>query len=184
MDLKTLRALPSIRRRKPRKRVGRGPGSGHGKTAGRGHKGQGQRSGRRIMDYYEGGQMPLQRRMPKRGFSNARFGRVYTVINVRDLGRFPEGATVDRASLEAAGLLKQVRDGVKLLGDGELAVKGLTVRVERASRSAIAKIEALGGTVEQLHEPHRPRRPKVDWAAEARGQGKGKGRRKVEAEED
>ncbi len=168
MDLKTLNALPSIRKRKPRKRVGRGTGSGTGKTAGRGHKGQGQRSGRRIMDYYQGGQMPLQRRMPKRGFKNALFTRRYVVINVRDLNRFEEGAEVTHDSLRKIGLVTELEDGVKILGDGELEVKGLKVSVARASKSAIAKIEAAGGSVTELHKPNKPRKPKTDWAAQAR----------------
>ncbi|RME72661.1 MAG: 50S ribosomal protein L15 [Planctomycetota bacterium] len=181
MDLKTLNALPSIRKKKPRKRVGRGTGSGTGKTAGRGHKGQGQRSGRKILDYYEGGQMPLQRRMPKRGFKNALFRRDFVVINVADLnGRFSDGDAVTHESLRKVGLVKELRDGVKLLGDGELTVKNLEVTVARASKSAIAKVEALGGSVTQTVEVNRPRRRKKDWAAEARRlreQG-GKGKKK------
>ena len=143
------RLKPRRGSRHPAKRVGRGPGSGVGKTAGRGEKGQGKRAGGHGMPFYfEGGQMPIVRRLPKRGFHN-KFRTVYRTINVGSLATFGEGASVDPASLEARGLIKHGRDGVKLLGDGD-APKGLTVRVHKASASARKKIEEAGGTLEIL----------------------------------
>jgi large subunit ribosomal protein L15 len=173
MDLKTLNALSSLPKRKARKRIGRGTGSGTGKTAGRGHKGQGQRSGRKTLDYYEGGQMPFQRRMPKRGFKNALFTKSYVILNIRDLNRFEEGAEITHETLKKCGAVSQLKDGVKLLGDGELEVKGLKIKIARASKGAIAKVEAAGGTVEETVTPNKPRKPKKDWAAEARKGKKG-----------
>ncbi len=129
-----------------RKRVGRGKGSGLGKTAGKGHKGLRARSGGGTKPGYEGGQMPLQRRLPKRGFVNP-FRKVWAVVNVKDLNRFPAGSVVDVAALRQEGLVKGEADGVKLLGDGELTRK-LTVKVDKASRSAVEKVVAAGGTVE------------------------------------
>jgi len=132
-----------------RKRVGRGRGSGHGKTSGTGFKGQGTRSGKKIKAWFEGGQMPLQIRLPKRGFFN-RFRTKVEVVNVSDLVKFGDGATVDAQALFAAGLIRGTRDAlVKILGDGE-APKNLTVKVDRISASAKAKIEAAGGSVELL----------------------------------
>ncbi|OEU52579.1 MAG: 50S ribosomal protein L15 [Desulfobacterales bacterium C00003060] len=132
--------------RKAVKRLGRGPGSGHGKTAGRGHKGQKSRSGGNIRRGYEGGQMPLQRRLPKRGFTNI-FRKEFTIVNIRDLGRFERGSVVDKAALAAADLLKGKSDGVKLLGQGTIDYP-LSVKVDRCSNSARAKVEAVGGSVE------------------------------------
>ena len=132
--------------RKAVKRLGRGPGSGHGKTAGRGHKGQKSRSGGNIRRGYEGGQMPLQRRLPKRGFTNI-FRKEFTIVNIRDLGRFERGSVVDKAALAAADLLKGKSDGVKLLGQGTIDYP-LLVKVDRCSNSARAKVEAVGGSVE------------------------------------
>lgn len=132
-----------------RKRVGRGRGSGHGKTSGTGFKGQGTRSGKKIKAWFEGGQMPLQIRLPKRGFFN-RFRTKVEVVNVSDLVKFGDGATVDAQALFAAGLIRGTRDAlVKVLGDGD-APKNLTVKVDRISASAKAKIEAAGGSVELL----------------------------------
>lgn len=131
--------------RKPRKRVGRGPGTGHGKTSGRGHKGYKARSGSGIKPGFEGGQMPLQRRLPKRGFRNP-FRKEFAIINVAQLNDFPAGTTVDRAALEAAGLISAKDQLVKILADGELKV-AVTVDVDRVSEAARAKIEAAGGTI-------------------------------------
>ncbi|MBW1711812.1 MAG: 50S ribosomal protein L15 [Deltaproteobacteria bacterium] len=129
------------------RRVGRGSGSGRGKTAGRGSKGQKSRAGVRIPPWFEGGQMPLQRRLPKRGFTNP-FAKTFAVVNVGQLeDRFESGQVVDQAALIEAGLVKKTLDGVKLLGDGQLK-KSLTVKVARASKTAVDKIEAAGGKVE------------------------------------
>jgi large subunit ribosomal protein L15 len=131
---------------KDRKRKGRGVGSGGGKTAGRGSKGQKARSGAGIRPGWEGGQMPLHRRLPKRGFTNI-FKKDFAVINVRDLQRFESGTLVDRAALVRSGLLKGNYDGVKLLGEGEIGI-ALTIKLDAVSRSALGKIEAAGGSVE------------------------------------
>jgi len=132
--------------RKAVKRLGRGPGSGHGKTAGRGTKGQKARSGGNIRPGYEGGQMPLQRRLPKRGFTNI-FRKEFAIVNLRDLGRFEKGSVVDKAALTAAGLLKRNSDVVKLLGQGTIDYP-LVLKVDRCSGPARAKVEAAGGRVE------------------------------------
>jgi large subunit ribosomal protein L15 len=130
-----------------RKRVGRGDGSGLGNTSGRGHKGQKSRSGGGVRPGFEGGQMPMMRRLPKRGFTNI-FKKEYTVINVSDLEeRFENGAEVSIESLYVAGLINKVKDGVKLLGDGEIT-KALTVKVNKVSKTAAEKIVAAGGKVE------------------------------------
>lgn len=132
---------------KSRKRVGRGNGSGLGNTAGKGHKGQGSRSGGGVRPGFEGGQMPMTRRLPKRGFTNI-FRKEYTVINVSDLEeRFEKGAEVTIESLFESGLIKKVLDGVKVLGEGELT-KPLTVKVQKVSKTAAEKITAAGGKVE------------------------------------
>jgi large subunit ribosomal protein L15 len=128
------------------KRVGRGPGSGHGKTACKGHKGQKARSGAPIRPGFEGGQMPLQRRLPKRGFRNI-FKERFALVNVRDLNRFPAGAVVDTEALQKAGLVKQIYDGVKILGDGDLQV-AVTVKAHKFTEAARKKIEAAAGKVE------------------------------------
>jgi large subunit ribosomal protein L15 len=131
---------------KKRHRVGRGPGSGWGKTAGRGTKGQRSRAGYKLPPWFEGGQMPLQRRVPKRGFFN-HFRKVYALVNIGQLEeRFEDGAEVTEADLIAAGLVKKLHDGIKLLGQGELKKK-LNVQVSKASGSAVAKVEAAGGSV-------------------------------------
>ncbi len=133
-----------------RKRVGRGRGSGHGKTCGRGHKGVGQRAGGSIRRLTEGGQMPLFRRIPKRGFSNAPFRTDYDIVNVCDLDElFSNGDEVTKQTLVKAGLLRNDRVLVKILGDGDLAKK-LTVLADRFSKSAKEKITAAGGTVSEI----------------------------------
>jgi large subunit ribosomal protein L15 len=130
------------------KRVGRGHGSGNGKTAGKGHKGQNARSGGGVRIGFEGGQMPLARRIPKRGFNNI-FATKYTAINVSDLNKFKDGTVVDSELLKAAGVIKKVNDGVKILGNGELTSK-LTVKAAAFSQSAKEKIEKAGGKVEVM----------------------------------
>ena len=127
-------------------RVGRGHGSGNGKTAGKGHKGQKARSGGSIRPGFEGGQMPLQRQIPKRGFKNI-FAKEYAIVNVGDLEIFENGTVVNGEALVAAGLLKKTLDGVKVLGNGELT-KQLTVEVAAFSESAKQKIEEVGGKAE------------------------------------
>lgn len=127
-------------------RKGRGAGSGNGKTAGKGHKGQNARSGGGVRPGFEGGQMPLHRRLPKRGFVNI-FATKYTAINVSDLNGFEDGAVVDAQALKDAGLIKKTLDGVKVLGNGELTKK-LTVNLQAFSASAKQKIEEAGGKAE------------------------------------
>jgi large subunit ribosomal protein L15 len=146
MELNNLK--PKKGSRHAKKRVGRGPGSGHGKTAGRGEKGQKSRSGYSRMLGFEGGQMPLHRRLPKRGFTNI-FKKDYAVVNVSDLERFDNGAAVDEAALRRAGLVKGQHDGVKVLGDGKLSKK-LTVSATKFSASARKQIEAAGGTCQEI----------------------------------
>lgn len=131
---------------RPRKRIGRGPGSGHGKTATRGHKGFKARSGGGVKVGFEGGQMPLQRRIPKRGFNNP-FRLEYGVVNVAALDRFESGTRVDRQALVDAGLVAKKCNLIKLLGDGELS-KSLTIVVDKMSETARRKIEAAGGKIE------------------------------------
>ena len=130
------------------KRKGRGTGSGNGTTAGRGMNGQNSRSGGGVRLGFEGGQMPLYRRLPKRGFNN-KWAINYSEINVEDLNRFEAGTVVTQATLEEAGMLKQVKDGVKVLGQGTLNV-ALTVRANKFSASAVEKIEAAGGKAEVI----------------------------------
>ena len=130
------------------KRVGRGHGSGNGKTAGKGHKGQNARSGGGVRIGFEGGQMPLARRIPKRGFNNI-FATKYAVVNVSELNKFKDGTVVDTELLIASGLVKKVNDGVKILGNGELTAK-LTVKAAKFSQSAIEKIEKAGGKAEVM----------------------------------
>ena len=132
-----------------RKRLGQGESSGHGKTSGRGGKGQTARSGSSIRIGFEGGQMPLIRRMPKRGFNNARHTVRYFGVNLRDLEQFEAGSVVDAAVLRAAGLKNDRADGIKILGDGELNKK-LTVKAHAFSASARSRIEALGGACEVI----------------------------------
>jgi len=134
--------------KKKRKRIGRGEGSGHGGTSTKGHKGRKARAGGNVPPGYEGGQMPLQRRLPKRGFKNP-FRKEWKIINLKDLSRFPEGTVVDVENLKAAGLLKGTGWGVKILGEGALS-HGLTVRAHGFSLSAKKKIEAAGGKTEVI----------------------------------
>ena len=137
---------PAVGSTKEAKRIGRGHGSGNGKTAGKGHKGQKARSGRGMQIGFEGGQMPLQRRVPKRGFNNI-FATRYAIVNVSDLEVFEAGAVVDTEALKAKGLVNKVENGVKVLGNGELT-KAVTVKAAAFSKSAVAKIEAAGGKAE------------------------------------
>ncbi len=146
MDLSNLK--PAIGSTKNRKRLGRGPGSGTGKTSGKGHKGQNARSGGGVKPGFEGGQMPLQRRLPKRGFVSLN-KKVYSLVNLQDLANFEVGSVVDLEVLTKTGLVGNVRDGVKILGMGEIA-NALTVKAHKFSKSAVAKIEAAGGTVEVI----------------------------------
>ena len=133
---------------KNRFRKGRGAGSGNGKTAGKGHKGQNARSGGGVRPGFEGGQLPLYRKLPKRGFKNVRFGKQYTVINVEALNKFNDGEVVDSAALLAKGLIADLaKNGVKVLGEGELTKK-LTVKASVFSGAAQEKIEAVGGKTE------------------------------------
>lgn len=145
MRLHTLKPRPGAKHR--RKRLGQGESSGHGKTSGRGGKGQTARSGGSLRIGFEGGQMPLIRRIPKRGFNNARFATVYLPVNLEALNRFEEGARVDVATMRQAGLANGKGDGIKVLGFGDLTKK-LTVVAHAFSASARAKIEAKGGTCE------------------------------------
>ncbi len=132
---------------KERFRKGRGAGSGNGKTAGKGHKGQNARSGGGVRPGFEGGQLPLYRKLPKRGFNNFRFGKVYSIVNVQTLNKFNDGDVVDAAALLAAGVINAINDGIKVLGEGEITKK-LTVKAAVFSASAKEKIEAVGGKTE------------------------------------
>jgi large subunit ribosomal protein L15 len=146
MDLSNL--SPAAGSVKNRKRIGRGPGSGTGKTSGKGHKGQNARSGGGVKPGFEGGQMPLQRRLPKRGFTPLN-KKVYALVNLRDIETFEAGSVVDPEMLINAGFIKKICDGVKILADGELT-KSVTVKAHKFSKSAAEKIEAAGGKVEVL----------------------------------
>lgn len=140
---------PAEGSRKTRNRVGRGTSSGNGKTSGRGQKGQNSRSGGGVRSGFEGGQMPLYRRLPKRGFNNV-FAKQYAEVNVEQLNRFEDGATVDPVALIEAGILKNVRDGIRILGNGTLETKNLTVIANGFTKSAEEKITAAGGKVEVI----------------------------------
>ncbi|MBP8718273.1 MAG: 50S ribosomal protein L15 [Candidatus Atribacteria bacterium] len=133
---------------KTKKRVGRGNASGHGTTAGRGTKGQKSRSGSSIRPYFEGGQMPLSRRVPKRGFKNI-FSKKYAIINVGELNRFNEDEIITPERLLQEGMVKKIRNGIKILGKGEINKK-LTIRAHKISKGAISKIESAGGKVEVM----------------------------------
>ena len=139
---------PAVGSAKDAYRRGRGPGSGNGKTAGKGHKGQNARSGGGVRPGFEGGQLPLYRKLPKRGFKN-RFAVNYAIVNVSDLNRFEDGAVVDLEALLAAKLVRKELDGVKILGAGELT-KNLTVKATVFSATAKEKIEAAGGKIEEV----------------------------------
>jgi large subunit ribosomal protein L15 len=145
LKLNTL--APKEGSRRNRKRIGRGPGSGHGKTAARGHKGQRSRSGFSMKAGFEGGQMPLHRRLPKRGFTNI-FKKSYTLVSLSDLEKFDAGATVDRTALVEKGIIKGGDESVKVLANGEIT-KAITLVVDKISGSAREKIEAAGGTVKE-----------------------------------
>jgi large subunit ribosomal protein L15 len=159
MDLSQVHIGVSRRTRK--KRVGRGIGSGMGKTSTRGAKGQWASAGANMpSSLFEGGQMPLFRRIPKRGFSHASWDKHFHVVNVGDLNCFDEGATVDAAVLKSAGLAKGQADGVRILGNGELTRK-LTIKANHFSKSAKEKITARGGTAEVIPPPKKPKRNKM-----------------------
>ena len=130
-------------------RKGRGAGSGNGKTAGKGHKGQNARSGGGVRPGFEGGQLPLYRKLPKRGFNNARFAKVYAIVNVEALNVFENGAVVDLEALLAKKIVRKANDGLKVLGSGELTKK-LTVKASVFSATAKEKIEAVGGKIEEV----------------------------------
>lgn len=130
------------------KRIGRGQGTGQGTTAGRGMNGQNSRSGGGVRLGFEGGQMPLYRRLPKRGFNN-KWAKEFAEVNIRDLNKFEDGAVVDAAALIDKGVIKKALDGVKVLGNGELEKK-LTVKAEKFSKSAVEKIEKAGGKAEVI----------------------------------
>jgi large subunit ribosomal protein L15 len=159
MDLSTVHV--GVTRRKGKKRVGRGPGSGHGKTASRGSKGQYASAGAKMPHWsFEGGQMPLFRRVPKRGFSHASWDKTYHVVNVGELNSFEEGATVDATSLKAKGLANGPADGVRILGNGDLTKK-LVVKAHHFSKSAAQKIADKGGSTEVIPQPKKPVRNKM-----------------------
>ena len=139
---------PAPGAKKSKKRVGRGCGSGLGKTAARGTKGQKSRSGGGVPPWFEGGQMPLQRRVPKRGFTNV-FKKRYSVVNVADLDRLQELSEIGPEQIVASGLVSKLRDGIKLLGEGEIT-RSVTVQVHKASAAAIKKVEAAGGQVQLI----------------------------------
>jgi len=159
MRLHDLKPRPGAKHR--RKRLGQGESSGHGKTSGRGGKGQTARSGSSIRIGFEGGQMPLIRRIPKRGFNNARHATRYLPINLEALNRFDEGARVDEKILRDSGLANGRADGIKILGDGELTRK-LTVSAHAFSASAKSKIEAKGGTCELITPKAPPAKKKSE----------------------
>ena len=138
---------PAAGSKKDVKRIGRGHGSGWGKTAGKGHKGQNARSGGGVRPGFEGGQLPLYRKLPKRGFNNAKFAKVYAIVNVEALNVFEDGAVVDLEALMAKKIVRKAGDGLKVLGNGELTRK-LTVKATVFSATAKEKIEAAGGKIE------------------------------------
>jgi large subunit ribosomal protein L15 len=146
MKLHELNALPEIKRRKI---VGRGPGSGMGKTSTRGEKGQKARSGVSIKPWFEGGQSPLYRRIPKRGFNNKNYAVRYAIINLSDLNRFNDGDIITMELLKEKGIIKKELSGLKVLGNGELKKK-VTVKANRFSSKAVTKIESVGGTAEVI----------------------------------
>lgn len=172
MDLSTV--SQGVHKRKLKKRVGRGVGSGHGKTASRGHKGQYASAGAGLPGaLFTGGQTALHRRLPKRGFSNGMFQKDIAIVNVGDLDRYENGATVDLAALKATRLVVGSFDALRVLGDGELSKK-LTVKAHHFTATAKAKIEAKGGTCEVIPGPKKPVRAKM-------GQGKNSAKKKPDA---
>ena len=175
MDLTTLTAGVQKRRRK--KRVGRGIGSGHGKTASRGHKGQYSSAGANMPGtVFTGGQTPIHRRFPKRGFSNATWQKTYAEVNVGDLERLPNRSTVDMAALKAARIVVGTFDGLRILGNGELT-KTVYVKADHVTAGAKKKIEFTGGTIEVIAPPKKPVRNKM-------GQGKRAQRKKAAQPKD
>ena len=146
---KNLKLIFSPKNKDIRKRIGHGPGSGTGKTSGKGEKGQNARSGGGVRPGFEGGQLPLFRRLSKRGFNNYEFRTVYSTVNVSDLNRFEDGTVVDLALLKEVGLIKKELDGVKVLGNGDLTKK-LTVKASNFSKTAKEKIENIGGKTEVI----------------------------------
>ena len=146
--MKLFELTPSEGSTKDSKRKGRGHGSGNGKTAGRGHKGQNARSGGGVRVGFEGGQMPIYRRLPKRGFTNI-FAKQYAEVKLTDLNKFEDGAVVDAEALVNAGIISKTLDGVKVLGNGEITKK-LTVKASKFTSAAAAKIEAAGGKAEVM----------------------------------
>ena len=146
--MKLFELQPGVGSNKDTKRKGRGHGSGNGKTAGRGHKGQNARSGGGVRIGFEGGQMPIYRRLPKRGFNNV-FALKYAEINVSDLNKFEDGAVVDATALKEAGIIKKTLDGIKVLGNGEVSKK-VTVKAAKFTKSAADKIVAAGGKYEVM----------------------------------
>ncbi|MDO9529773.1 MAG: 50S ribosomal protein L15 [Syntrophales bacterium] len=146
MDLSSLK--PPEGSRKKRKRVGRGAGSGHGKTSCRGSKGQKSRSGGRVRPGFEGGQMPLSRRLPKKGFCNI-FKKDIVAVNIEQLNKFPEGSVIDSNILISSGIIKNKGDGIKILGKGSIDYP-LLLKVDRISRGAREKIESAGGSIEVI----------------------------------
>jgi len=146
--MKLFELTPSVGSTKDSKRKGRGHGSGNGKTAGRGHKGQNARSGGGVRVGFEGGQMPIYRRLPKRGFTNI-FAKQYAEVKLTDLNKFEDGAVVDAEALVNAGIISKTLDGVKVLGNGEITKK-LTVKASKFTSAAAAKIEAAGGKAEVM----------------------------------
>jgi large subunit ribosomal protein L15 len=160
MDLSTIHQ--NVHKRKRKKRVGRGIGSGHGKTATRGSKGQYASAGAKMPTLaFEGGQMPLFRRIPKRGFSHATWDRIFHIVNVGDLDKaFADGDAVDHEALRRTGLAKGRAEGVRVLGDGELS-KRLVIRAHHFSKSALEKIAAKGGTAEVIPPPKKPKKNKM-----------------------
>ena len=146
--MKLFELTPSEGSTKDSKRKGRGHGSGNGKTAGRGHKGQNARSGGGVRVGFEGGQMPIYRRLPKRGFTNI-FAKQYAEVKLTDLNKFEDGAVVDAEALKNAGIISKTLDGVKVLGNGEITKK-ITVKASKFTSAAAAKIEAAGGKAEVM----------------------------------
>ena len=146
--MKLFELQPGVGSTKDSKRKGRGHGSGNGKTAGRGHKGQNARSGGGVRVGFEGGQMPIYRRLPKRGFTNI-FAKQYAEVKLSDLNKFDDGAVIDAEALKEAGIISKVLDGVKVLGNGEINKK-VTVKASKFTSAAAAKIEAAGGKTEVM----------------------------------
>ena len=166
MDLTSV--SEGVTKRILKKRVGRGIGSGHGKTGTRGHKGQYASAGAGLPGaLFTGGQTPIHRRFPKRGFSNATFAKVYAIVNVGDLNKFAEGATVDTASLAEKRIVNGTYDGLRVLGEGELTVKKLVITADHVSAGAKTKIEAAGGSINLTPKPKKPTRNKMGTAAKA-----------------